>query len=78
MSLWNLAMLILAAFLLNTAFYFIPYLMPRVNAMELLSYQAFVNGILLLVLILPRRMWQAKVGGGSLVAGDVVTASKTE
>ena len=60
MSLWNLAMIVLAAFLLNTTFYFIPYIMPRVNAMELLSYQAFTNGMLLLLLILPREMWQAK------------------
>ncbi len=60
MSLWNLAMMVLAAFLLNTTFYFIPYIMPRVNAMELLSYQAFTNGMLLLLLILPREMWQAK------------------
>ena len=60
MSLWNLAIMVLAAFLLNTTFYFIPYIMPRVNAMELLSYQAFTNGMLLLLLILPREMWQAK------------------
>ena len=60
MSLWNLAMMVLAAFLLNSTFYFIPYIMPRVNAMELLSYQAFTNGMLLLLLILPREMWQAK------------------
>jgi cytochrome b561 len=60
MSLWNLAMMVLAAFLLNTTFYFIPYIMPRVNAMELLSYQAFTNGMLLLLLILPREMWRAK------------------
>ena len=60
MSLWNLALMVLAAFLLNTTFYFIPYIMPRVNAMELLSYQAFTNGMLLLLLILPREMWQAK------------------
>jgi len=78
MSLWNLAMIILAAFLLNTTFYFIPYLMPRVNAMELLSYQAFVNGMLLLVLILPRRMWSAKTGGGGLVPSDVKVPTTTE
>ena len=56
-SLWNTLMLILAAFLINSTFYFIPYLLPRVNAIELLTYQIFANGLLVLVLILPRNLW---------------------
>jgi len=59
-SLWNFAMIVVGAFLLNSIFYFIPYLMPRINAMELLTYQAFANGMILLIMILPRGMWEGK------------------
>ena len=59
-SLWNFAMIVIGAFLLNSIFYFIPYLMPRINAMELLTYQAFANGMILLIMILPRGMWEGK------------------
>lgn len=68
MSLWNFAMIILTAFILNSTFYFIPYVMPRVNAMELLTYQAFTNGMILLLLILPKTMWTADKSGGGLGA----------
>jgi len=42
--------------------------MPRVNAMELLTYQAFTNGMILLLLILPKTMWTADKSGGGLAA----------
>ncbi len=74
MSLWNFAMIILAAFILNSTFYFIPYIMPRVNAMELLTYQAFTNGMILLLLVLPKTMWTADKSGGGLVASEINTA----
>lgn len=57
MSVWDISMIILAAFLVNSAFYFIPYLMPRIDSLELLIYQSFVNGIVLLLIILPKQMW---------------------
>ena len=60
MSLWNIALIILAAFLINSTFFFIPYMMPRVNVMELLTLQAFANGLILLLAILPRRTWSPK------------------
>ena len=60
MSLWNIATVVLGAFLLNSTFFIIPYLMPRVNAIELLTFQAFGNGLLLLLVILPRRNWSPK------------------
>ena len=60
-SLWNTLMLILAAFLINSTFYFIPYMLPRVNTIELLTYQIFANGLLILTLVLPRNLWTPPV-----------------
>ena len=57
MSLWDIAMIILAAFLINSGFYFIPYMLPRVDTTSLLIYQAFFNGVVLLLFLLPRQLW---------------------
>lgn len=68
-SLWNTLMLILAAFLINSTFYFIPYLLPRVNTIELLTYQIFANGLLLLTLVLPRNLWAPPVTEPTVITG---------
>ena len=44
---------LLGIFLINTMFFAIPYLMPRINMMEVLSYQVFGNIMFFLFMVLP-------------------------
>ncbi len=45
---------LLGIFVINSIFLAIPYLMPRINMMEVLSYQVFGNVLFLLFVILPK------------------------
>jgi hypothetical protein len=45
---------LLGIFVINSIFLAIPYLMPRINMMEVLSYQVFGNILFLLFLVLPK------------------------
>jgi len=45
---------LLGIFIINTIFFAIPYLMPRINMMEVLSYQVFGNIMFFLFIVLPR------------------------
>lgn len=44
---------VLAVLLINTSFLAIPFLSPRIDHMEIMSYQIFANMLLILFLILP-------------------------
>ena len=44
---------LLGIFIINTMFFAIPYLMPRISMMEVLSYQVFGNILFFLFLVLP-------------------------
>ena len=48
-----IALLVLT--ILNSFFFLIPYLMPRINQMEIYMYQIFSNALLLLYLLLPKK-----------------------
>ena len=60
MSIQNMALTLLAAFIINSIFYIIPYLMPGINTVELLVYQVFANGIIILYILLPRNIWSVR------------------
>ncbi len=45
---------LLGIFIINTMFFAVPYLMPRINMMEVLSYQVFGNIMFFLFMVLPR------------------------
>ena len=46
-------MFVLSVLLINTSFLAIPFLSPRLDHMELLSYQIFANMLIILFFILP-------------------------
>lgn len=50
---FDLFIFILGALMINTSFLAIPYLSPRIDQMEIMSYQIFVNMLFILFLILP-------------------------
>lgn len=49
----DLFLFILGILIINTSFLAIPYLSPRIDQMEIMSYQIFANLLFILFLILP-------------------------
>ena len=45
---------LLGILIINSVFLAIPYLMPRIDMMEVISYQVFGNVLFLLFLVLPK------------------------
>jgi len=54
MLMFLIALLVLT--ILNSFFFLIPYLMPRINQMEVYTYQIFFNILLLMYLLLPKKI----------------------
>lgn len=50
---FDLFIFILGVLIINTSFLAIPYLSPRIDHMEIMSYQIFANMMFILFLILP-------------------------
>ena len=51
---------ILGVLIINTSFLAIPFLSPRIDQMEIMSYQIFANMMFILFLILPTGLHQFK------------------
>ena len=49
----DLFLFILGILMINTSFLAIPYLSPRIDQMEIMSYQIFANMLFILFLMLP-------------------------
>lgn len=49
----DLFIFILGVLIINTSFLAIPFLSPRIDQMEIMSYQIFANMMFILFLILP-------------------------
>ena len=49
----DLFIFILGVLIINTSFLAIPFLSPRIDQMEIMSYQIFANMMIILFLILP-------------------------
>lgn len=49
----DLFIFILGVLIINTSFLAIPFLSPRIDQMEIISYQIFANMMFILFLILP-------------------------
>jgi uncharacterized membrane protein YozB (DUF420 family) len=49
----DLFIFILGVLIINTSFLAIPFLSPRIDQMEIMSYQIFTNMMFILFLILP-------------------------
>ena len=56
MVLMNILVTMLLVLIINTSFMAVPYLMPRLNHMEILSYQIYANMLFILFLVLPRKI----------------------
>ena len=52
----TLFIVILGILIINTLFVAIPYLSPRINMIEILSYQVFVNMLFFLFMMLPKNL----------------------
>jgi hypothetical protein len=49
----DLFIFVLGILIINTSFLAVPYLSPRIDHMEIMSYQIFANMMFVLFLILP-------------------------
>lgn len=53
---FGIILFVLGILVINTFFMAVPYLSPRINHMEIVSYQIFANMLFILFIILPRNM----------------------
>jgi uncharacterized membrane protein YozB (DUF420 family) len=56
----DLFIFILGVLIINTSFLAIPFLSPRIDQMEITSYQIFANMMFILFLILPTGLHKFK------------------
>jgi uncharacterized membrane protein YozB (DUF420 family) len=56
----DLFIFILGLLIINTSFLAIPFLSPRIDQMEIMSYQIFANMMFILFLILPTGLHKFK------------------
>ena len=56
----DLFIFIIGVLVINTSFLAIPFLSPRIDQMEIMSYQIFANMMFILFLILPTGLHKFK------------------